>query len=208
MRRYNSIQGYVITELTDINWEANGLMDMERNPKVYARQLAQIQQPDVVLARFAKRNFTGGETIAIENLISHYGDGDLNGARVSWSSLSSDLIRFTNGQFTINQIVARGSVQRLPSTSFVAPTVSRPRRELLRVEVRGRDGALVAENSYEIFIYPRARAAQNVSLVFHDPSASNSALAQSLRTAGYQVSTGGNVNRNALMIATVYYGTV
>jgi hypothetical protein len=32
MRRHASIQGYVITEFTDINWESNGLMDMWRNP--------------------------------------------------------------------------------------------------------------------------------------------------------------------------------
>ena len=35
IRRYDSIQGYVITEFTDVHWECNGLLDMYRNPKVY-----------------------------------------------------------------------------------------------------------------------------------------------------------------------------
>ena len=43
------IQGYVITVFTDLNWEANGLIDMWRNPKVYAERLAAIQQEDVLL---------------------------------------------------------------------------------------------------------------------------------------------------------------
>lgn len=207
MRRYSSIQGYVITELTDINWEANGLMDMWRQPKVYARELAQIQQPDVVLARFSKRNFMSGETVQIENLISHYSDRELNGARVSWTSQAGDQNRFTNGRFEINRSITRASVERFTPTTFVAPEVEAARREELRVEVRGRDGALIAENSYEIFVYPRARRAQNVSLVLHDPAGSSSALAQALRTAGYQISTTGGEganNRNALMIATTF----
>ena len=73
IRRHNSIQGYVITEFTDINWEANGLLDMWRNPKVYASELAKIQQPDVIFARLPKRNFTSGESIEFEVYFSHYG---------------------------------------------------------------------------------------------------------------------------------------
>ena len=49
MRRHEPIQGYVITEFTDINWEVNGLMDMWRRPKIYAERLAAIQQEDVLL---------------------------------------------------------------------------------------------------------------------------------------------------------------
>ena len=47
----------MITEFTDINWEANGLMDMWRRPKVYASELADIQQDDVLLP-------VGGEVAA------------------------------------------------------------------------------------------------------------------------------------------------
>ncbi len=41
MRQQNSIQGYVITELTDANWEANGLMSMWRQPKTFRRRIGQ-----------------------------------------------------------------------------------------------------------------------------------------------------------------------
>jgi hypothetical protein len=35
MRRHPSIVGYIITEFTDVHWEANGLLDMCRNPKAF-----------------------------------------------------------------------------------------------------------------------------------------------------------------------------
>ena len=37
LRAHSEIQGYVITEFTDLNWEANGLLDMWRHPKVVRR---------------------------------------------------------------------------------------------------------------------------------------------------------------------------
>ena len=63
MRQRNSIQGYVITELTDANWEANGLMSMWRQPKTFAGELGQLQQDDLVMANFATHNFTAGAAV-------------------------------------------------------------------------------------------------------------------------------------------------
>ena len=48
IRAQPNVQGYVITEFTDVNWESNGLMDIWRNPKAYEKELVQIQQPDFV----------------------------------------------------------------------------------------------------------------------------------------------------------------
>ena len=39
MRAYPSIMGYVITEFTDVHWESNGLLDMNRNPRVFHDRL-------------------------------------------------------------------------------------------------------------------------------------------------------------------------
>ena len=46
VRSRPSIQGYVITAMTDVHWEVNGLLDMWRNPKIFADVLAPLQQPD------------------------------------------------------------------------------------------------------------------------------------------------------------------
>ena len=49
MRRHPSIVGYVITEFTDVHWEANGLLDICRNPKAYYDVIGQVNSADAIL---------------------------------------------------------------------------------------------------------------------------------------------------------------
>ncbi|HEX8887665.1 MAG TPA: hypothetical protein VF779_00705 [Pyrinomonadaceae bacterium] len=198
MRRYASIQGYVITEFTDINWESNGLMDMWRKPKVYADELAKIQKPDVIIARLPKANYLSGERVEVETLISHYSNTELNGAIVDWSTSSG-----AHGQFKINGPIERAGVRSLETLSFVAPNVNQPRREKLSLELRSATGQRIAENSYQIFIFPKDAKGKSISLAFYDPP-NNSKLSQSLAATGYKVSSfkTGSVGANSLLIAT------
>lgn len=200
MRRHPSIQGYVITEFTDINWEVNGLMDMWRNPKVYAAQLALIQQADVILARLPKRNYTSGERVEIETLISHYSAAELSGSTVSWSTDSG-----ARGQFKISRPLDRANVSQLETISFAAPNVNQPRREKLSLVVTNVAGQSIAENSYEVFVFPKETKEKSRLLFFYDPAKTNSGLSQALTTSGYKVSAlkSGTVGANSLLIATV-----
>ena len=197
MRRYGTIQGYVITEFTDINWEVNGLMDMWRNPKAYAAELAKIQQPDVILARLPKQNLTGGERLEVETLLSHYSNKDLNGAKVQWR-LESGL----KGQFDIRRTIDRASVTALQPIRLTVSATDRPRRERMTIEVRGRDGALIAENRYDLFIYPKAMRAQNAGVIFYDPAGNHAGLQRALAAAGYTASGTGDTTTQHVMIAT------
>jgi hypothetical protein len=193
IRRHAAIQGYVITEFTDINWEVNGLMDMWRNPKVYAAELAKIQQPDVILARPRKRNYAGGERVEIETLISNYGRAKIDGARVEWSTDSG-----AKGSFVIGQSIERASVARLESISFVAPDVDRSRRVRLLLKVSARDGSMVAENSYDVYIFPKPKPAASTEVFFHSQDAR---LAEALRAAGYKITPSGKVNSKTVMVS-------
>lgn len=186
IRRHDSIQGYVITEFTDINWEANGLMDMWRNPKAYSAELAKIQQPDLVMARTEKRNYTSGEQVQFEVLLSHYGNLDLKGAELSWRTETGK----GQSRQKITNPVARGSVALIARHSFPASEVTSPHRERILLELRDARGKLVAENSAEVFIYPRAlKRTETISLEFHDPKNSHSELKRSLTAAGYNIAT-------------------
>lgn len=199
MRRYASIQGYVITELTDINWEANGLMSMWREPKVYAAELAKIQQPDVILARASKQNYTSGERVEAKVLLSHYSAAELNGASVTWRTDSG-----ASGQFKIDRPAERASVTELPPLSFVAPTVSKPRHEKLTILVVNRTSQILAENSFEFFVYPKETTTRNLSLLFYDPANSSARLSHVLTAAGYKVSPfkAEGADSKSLLIAT------
>jgi hypothetical protein len=202
IRRHAPIQGYVITEFTDINWEVNGLMDMWRNPKVYAAELAKIQQPDVILARPSKRNYLSGERVEVETSLSHYGPKPAGGARVHWSTGSG-----ARGSYDIDAEIGPATVARLQGISFAAPEVTRPRREQLSLEVRGRDGALIAENSYDYFVFPKP-APRAAAILFHDPSKSHEGLSRTLAAAGYRVSADGGQSSGALMISPALDDTV
>jgi hypothetical protein len=199
MRRYASIQGYVITELTDINWESNGLMDMWRNPKVYAAELAKIQKPDVILSRLSKQNYTSGERVEAKVLISHYSATELNGATVTWRTDSG-----ASGQLKIDRPVERASVTELEPISFIAPIVVKPRHEKLTMVVSSPAGLNLAENSFEISVFPKETAARNLSLLVYDPASSSAGLSQALTAAGYKVSTfkAEGVDAKSLLVAT------
>ncbi len=90
LRRHDSIQGYVITELTDAYWEANGLLDAARNTKVYHERLAQLNAPDVVVPDIRRRDLCALEPLDVDVHLSSYG-GRSDGGRVTWE------LRLPNG---------------------------------------------------------------------------------------------------------------
>lgn len=61
LRARPSIAGYVITELTDVQWEANGLMDCHRNPRLFNDRLAEINTDIVVLPELDRWAYWSGE---------------------------------------------------------------------------------------------------------------------------------------------------
>ncbi len=69
----------------------------------------------------------------------------------------------------------------------------------------GRGGQTLAENSFEMFVYPKESATKSASLLFHDPANNQRGLSQSLTAAGYKVHTfkAGDAQAPALLIATI-----
>ena len=80
LRRHASISGYVITELSDIYWEANGLLDMARRPKAFHDRLAAINAPTVVVGDLHPRDWRAGDRIRVPVTVSSW-DGDGRGGR-------------------------------------------------------------------------------------------------------------------------------
>ncbi|MBV7329196.1 hypothetical protein KFU94_13290 [Chloroflexi bacterium TSY] len=70
MRQHDSIGGYVITEFTDVHWECNGLLDMQRNVKEGLDEFIQINQDQVVMIRPQQWSGAPGETLAVEIVAS------------------------------------------------------------------------------------------------------------------------------------------
>ena len=82
LRRHPKIQGFVYTELTDIEWEHNGLANYDRTPKVfgYDTWLPDLRPGELLGADFigydAPPAIVGkpGETISVPIFVSHFSD--------------------------------------------------------------------------------------------------------------------------------------
>ena len=151
MRRYDSIQGYVITEFTDVHWECNGLLDMYRNPKVYHARLKEINADDVLVPLWERLVFSSGETCEMQVLFSHYSVLDVNDAVLKWVVICDEL-SVNSGQLAVGECASFG-VTELGVVSFGAPQVEKPTKARLELHlVNG--GNLIARTEQEFYIFP------------------------------------------------------
>ncbi|WP_158633579.1 sugar-binding domain-containing protein [Tautonia sociabilis] len=98
LRKHNTIQGYIYTELTDIEWEHNGFLNYDRTPKVFGYDAF---LPDMWVNELNQADFVGfdappaivgrpGETVEVPVFISHYSDLDFEPALRWWVQGADD----------------------------------------------------------------------------------------------------------------------
>ncbi|MFO7446271.1 MAG: hypothetical protein R6W90_07885 [Ignavibacteriaceae bacterium] len=145
IRLHNEIQGYVITEFTDLNWESNGLLDMWRNFKVYSNDITNIQQQDIIIPRPLKYNYSAGETAAVKLWISHYSSIPFENLILKWTSKKND-----SGNLHISS-VKRTEVKELDIVNIKLSPGSY--KEVINFELTDSKGRILAKNYCEIFVY-------------------------------------------------------
>ncbi len=89
IRRHDPIQGYVITELADAYWEANGLLDVARGRKVFHERSASINAPDVVIVDIARRDLCPGDALTATVHLGSYA-GPSAGGEIRWDLAGSE----------------------------------------------------------------------------------------------------------------------
>jgi len=82
LRWRREISGYVITELNDVQWEANGLMARNR-PPAFADRLANLQREWLAVARAPSTAIRAGEAADVRVRLAAAGDPPA-GALLSW----------------------------------------------------------------------------------------------------------------------------
>jgi hypothetical protein len=184
LRSRPEIQGYVITEFTDINWESNGLLDMWRHPKVPASKLGALQADDLIVARVPKRNFVSGEHVHADLFVSHYSTAPLAGGSIVWSLAGFD-------QTYVKPLPALepGSTAPAGAIDFTAPAVNSPEQRILSFRVEA-GGKLVSENSLELYFYPPRKDDLRPALSFVDPAGRLRRLSEEMRARGYLAPAG------------------
>jgi hypothetical protein len=181
MRRRGSIQGYVITEFTDVHWECNGLLDMERRPKVFHQVLRRINADDVIVPWVGRWGYWAGEDVTVRLWLSRYGAADPGVGVVRW---------WVDGTPLADKEpvpdVARGQVVDLGSITFPAPVVvgKGGQQFVLHLRWKGASGRVVAENDLTLSVFPEAVQAAVPGVALRTP---DGALAERLRALQWPV---------------------
>lgn len=189
MRIRPALAGYVITELTDVHWEANGLLDMRRHPRVFHEDFRHINADTVVVAEPERWSYWAGEQVKLPVTVSHAGALPLDGAE----------LELRIGGYS------RPMAAKLPRCEFASvataefeldlPRLSEPRIVRLEMTVY-QNGHEICRNWCDFAVHPR-RAADKARVRVWSP---NPSLADRFEALGHEVA--GSPEAADLIVAT------
>ena len=178
IRQRPELDGYVVTELTDVHWEANGVMDMERNPRVFHKALAWLNANTFIAPLTQRTAFWAGEEVAVDLTLSHQEGAPLHDAVSSWQIAASGV----EGSVKTEHLQA-GDVVALPTAVFAAPDGETAVQDRLNLMVTAQNET-VAQNHLVLKFFPRRAGppVHGVHLWASQPS-----IAKHLRGMGYEL---------------------
>lgn len=139
LRWASEISGYVITELNDVQWEANGLMDVANHPRRFAERLAELQRPWLIIARSPRSSLGAGERVDVAVRLAGVAEAP-PGARLAW--------RF-GGEAGVIPIGAEPSDLSLCAALAAEITI-----DILELEARDASGHVLSRNHLEFCVSP------------------------------------------------------
>ena len=182
MRLHDSIAGYVITEFTDVHWECNGLLTMQRQPKhMLDPLLKNLNQDNVVLLRPVQWNGRPGQTVQIQIQTASIVAPEAAGT-IQWQAGSAS-----------GQLAAPGD-----SISLI---LEAPGVITLSADWLAEDGSKLATNQVDLVCVASPPSPTPLHIV------GNPELAKTLQALGYETEEtllSVEVNPDALVVATRY----
>ena len=170
------ICGYIITELNDTQWEANGLMDARNNVRAFGNKLHALQQPALVVARPERTTLAAGETVTVPVRLTSAGQLP-SGVSLTW--------HFAGTTGTIELPPAPSGSAEV-TLSLTAPTSLAIETETVELEATDATGHRFARGTHEFCIVPPVANAPAL-----DP-ADDGARAL-LAALGYPIAPGGTL---------------
>lgn len=167
LRRQDAIQGYVVTELCDANWEANGLLDERRGRKAYHDRLAEINAPDVVVAELERRDLRGGERLTADVTVSSYGpvaDDGLVEAHLAIDGRPGERVSMAAG------VWPQGGARSIGRLELNVPEVDRASDAQLTLTLIDGSRRERARSSWRLAVIPDRPDAPALDVAVDDPS--------------------------------------
>ncbi|HZZ22768.1 MAG TPA: hypothetical protein VFE60_09425 [Roseiarcus sp.] len=157
LRWEHAISGYVITELNDVQWESNGLMDVQNHPRAFAERLAELQRPWLVIAETARTAVRACERFEVSVRLA--GAAELpDGARLKWHFAAQ------SGEIALGADPTTIALSAGPADAIaIVP---------LELEARDGKGRVLSRNALELCVVPPLGGAAP-SLFAIDGAASN-----------------------------------
>ena len=172
MRRLSGLQGYVITELSDIYWESNGLLDFARGAKVFHDRFAQINAEDVIVPHLDRFAYWDDETARAAIYVSHYS------ASPNWNNARAVVTSGAQTLLDTNVSLGRGEVRGLGHVRWKLPQVEGA--QFAHLDMRIENGTLLAGNTVDVLVLPaqarRAAFGGEVAAIFR-PTKTNAQIA-------------------------------
>lgn len=164
MRLHPAIGGYVITEFTDVHWECNGLLDMQRHVKQHLDNFVAINQDRAVVIRPSRWSGRPGEALPV-NIQAFDLVGPGQGGQLRWQAGSATGVISLPG--AVVEIVLPGH----EPAGLLA----------IQAQWQAGDGTLLAQNQVEVAYAQPVISPQKLHVV------DDLELAQTLKDLGYTV---------------------
>lgn len=184
MRAHAPIQGYVITEFTDVHWESNGLLDMNRNPRSFHDRFSTINADVVIVPQAARHSVWMGETLDVALSVATGGQ-NLPACELRWRVM---------GQAGAIPVAATAPLSVTPAVplSVHLPSGGANRMVTLELELVA-GGVVLARNDLSVALLARPDFRRHPPVASADPQ-----LADWLRALGLTVT---DPDRAALTLA-------
>jgi hypothetical protein len=137
LRLHPQIAGYVITELTDVHWESNGLLDLRRNPKAFHGRFARMNNQVVVIGHAEHTRYRSSERAVIHVVVAS--PSPLTDPHVDW---------------TIPELELSGTVIPPAPITFDVPAIHAPVAATVSFQLRSSGGPEPSRNDTRLWLYP------------------------------------------------------
>ncbi len=144
LRYADPISGYIITELNDTQWEANGLMDARNNVRAFGNKLNALQQPTLIVARPERTTLAAGETVSVPVRLTSAPQLPADAALTWHFAGTTGTTKLSPGP--------TGSAEL--TLSLTAPAATSIETQSLELEARDAAGTLLARGTHEFCIVP------------------------------------------------------
>ncbi|MEA2575764.1 MAG: hypothetical protein QOH93_3062, partial [Chloroflexia bacterium] len=150
MRRQPNVVGYVITELSDIYWESNGLLDFYRNPKVYHDLFNMINAPDVIVPKIKSYNCWDDKQVLARLFASRYSAADWSDPVLRWAVEGG-----AEGETRIPAL-QRAETRSLGRLHWQLPRLEHTQNVNIRLSAASGGGNELARNQLSLLVLPSA----------------------------------------------------